>query len=316
MLNFRRDGTFTIVQLTDLHWKDGGTDDTCTQDLVRQILIAERPDLVIITGDVIDKKECRDPLRSFEIALESVCESGIPWAFVFGNHEYECGTDPLLFAALLKRLPNCLYEMGPENVRGYSNYSLPIYGSHSVSVEAVLYLLDSGSKTNMDFGGSDWIHWSQIAWYRSESEQFRVKHGEEPLPSLAFFHIPLPEYDEVWTHHVCFGNKFKKVSSPKVNSGLFASMVEMGDVMGTFVGHCHLNDYYGELHGIRLCYARLSGIGAKGPIGYARGARVIRLYEGERAFDVWQRLEGGVMLDKQPEHTPDGIHVLLQEFKE
>ncbi|GGI44809.1 hypothetical protein GCM10008018_08950 [Paenibacillus marchantiophytorum] len=70
MLNLRRDGTFTIVQLTDLHWKDGGAYDYLrSQDLIREILRAEKPDLVIITGDVVDKKECPDPLLSIEQAV-------------------------------------------------------------------------------------------------------------------------------------------------------------------------------------------------------------------------------------------------------
>lgn len=58
-------------------------------------------------------------------------------------------------------------------------------------------------------------------------------------------------------------------------------MVEMGDVMGTFVGHNHHNDFFGDLHGIRLCYSRVSGYG-KGREDFARGARIIMLKEGER----------------------------------
>jgi hypothetical protein len=65
----------------------------------------------------------------------------------------------------------------------------------------------------------------------------------------------------------------------------------MGDVMGTFAGHDHLNDYIGELHGIRLGYGRATGYNTYGKEGFPRGARVIQLFEGERRFDTWIRLD-------------------------
>ena len=90
------------------------------------------------------------------------------------------------------------------------------------------------------------------------------------------------------------GIKHEEVCCPKLNSGLFAAMVEMGDVMGTFVGHDHDNDYCGTLHDIRLCFGRVTGYNTYGSL--SRGARVIRLQEGSHSFDTWQRLEGGGIL--------------------
>ncbi|MFD1904519.1 hypothetical protein ACFTAO_37175 [Paenibacillus rhizoplanae] len=46
-LSFRPDGTFTIVQFTDLHWMDGRAEDQQTRELMELVLKAERPDLVI-----------------------------------------------------------------------------------------------------------------------------------------------------------------------------------------------------------------------------------------------------------------------------
>ncbi|WP_248924659.1 metallophosphoesterase family protein [Paenibacillus hamazuiensis] len=310
MLSFREDGSFTIVQLTDLHWKDGGPLDTRTERFIRSVLEAENPDLVAITGDVIDKKECAEPLAAFERAVSPICEAGVPWAFVLGNHEHECGIHPLLFAAMLRRLPHSLYSAGPEKVRGWSNYVLPVRGFRSTRPAAALFMFDSGGKTAMPFGGTEWIHSSQIEWYRREAEKLAAAGGGKPLPSLAFFHIPLPEYKEVWDRCVCYGNKLKETDCPKINSGLFAALVESGGMMGTFAGHCHLNDYYGDLYGIRLCYARASGIGAKGPDEYERGARVVRLYEGRRTFELWQRLENGKTIMAPTEHEPEDFRLI------
>jgi hypothetical protein len=306
-LQFRQDGSFTIVQFTDIHWKDGSANDWCTDALIREVITAEKPDLIVITGDVIHKKETPQPLSAFRQALSAITDSGIPWAFVFGNHELEAEVEPDQLVDILQQLPNSLFETGPSHIQGLSNYVLPIRGSRSEATCALLYLLDTGAKTKMPFGGATWVHRNQIDWYLQQSAAMTERNGGSPLPALAFFHIPLPEYNEIWDFRICYGSQNKGIDSPRINSGLFAAMVEMGDVMGTFVGHDHLNDFYGDLHGIRLCYSRLSGFSGKAPEDFPRGARVIKLHEGERSFETWQRLDDGSVLSEVPVHLPEGI---------
>jgi hypothetical protein len=78
----------------------------------------------------------------------------------------------------------------------------------------------------------------------------------------------------------------------------------MGGVMGTFAGHDHINDYWGELHGIKLCYGRATGYNTYGKEGFPRGVRIIRLWQGEYSFETWLRLEDGSVISQQPEHLP------------
>ncbi len=59
-LHFRADGTFTIVQFTDLHVKNGEPQDEETVALMAAILEAEQPDLAVLSGDVVDGKGSRD----------------------------------------------------------------------------------------------------------------------------------------------------------------------------------------------------------------------------------------------------------------
>jgi hypothetical protein len=117
-------------------------------------------------------------------------------------------------------------------------------------------------------------------------------------------HIPLPEYDQVWRVRPCFGNKLEGVSSPSLNSGFFSALFETATVMGVFAGHDHLNDYEGDLHGIRLCYGRAGGFNCYGREGFLRGARLIRLREGARHFDTWLYLEDGSRVTDPPRHDP------------
>ena len=67
------------------------------------------------------------------------------------------------------------------------------------------------------------------------------------------------------------------------NSGMFNAILERGDVKGVFVGHDHVNDYYGNYYGVLLGYAPGTGFGAYGLPGAdrnrMRGGRVSELTE-------------------------------------
>ncbi len=54
-LRFRPDGTSYIVQITDVHWREGGPEDQRSRALLEMVLDSERPDLVAITGDLIER---------------------------------------------------------------------------------------------------------------------------------------------------------------------------------------------------------------------------------------------------------------------
>lgn len=113
----------------------------------------------------------------------------------------------------------------------------------------------------------------------------------------------------MWDYHPCHGVKYEPVCGPVINTGLFAALVDAGDVMSVFVGHEHVNDFHGELLGIRMGYGRGTGYGTYGREGFPRGARVFRLHEGERHFDTWLRLDDGSVITVQPLHEPRGRRV-------
>ncbi|MNE76340.1 hypothetical protein D3C80_1725700 [compost metagenome] len=108
----------------------------------------------------------------------------------------------------------------------------------------------------------------------------------------------------MWNTQICYGHQFERVCSPVINSGLFAALLEMEDVRGTFCGHDHVNDYTGSLHGIRLCYGRATGYNTYGREDFMRGARIIRMTLGSKDFETWLRLEDGSAIMEQPVHEP------------
>ncbi|WP_430112429.1 metallophosphoesterase family protein [Paenibacillus lautus] len=313
-LKFREDGTFVIVQFSDVEFIDAEDLDpetplldSVTKATMERIIAIEQPDLVVFAGDLTASARSKDPLQSFRSAVAVAEENRVAWAAVFGNHDSE-GSLPrkrMHEEQLLHEY--CVAQPDPPGVSGAGNYVLTIddrAGKPAVS----LFFLDSGDYSPIDaVGGYDWIRRDQIEWYVSESRQLAEQNGGAPLPALAFFHIPLPEYDEVWKTSVCEGHCSEWISSPKVNSGLFAAMVELGDVMGTFVGHDHSNDYCGTLHGIRLCYGRstryVSYVDGVRKDKFPTGARVIRLKAGERQFETWIRQSDGLIAEL-PIHKP------------
>jgi 3',5'-cyclic AMP phosphodiesterase CpdA len=308
-LRFRGDGTFTILQLTDVHWRNGDEADRRSGALIELALEQEAPDLVALTGDIVSGDESADPGAAYRAVVAPIEARGIPWAAVFGNHDDEgiASREELLEAQ--RALPHSLTERGPRGVTGVGNYVLRLAASATDQLAAALYFIDSGAYNALGIGHYAWIARDQIAWYARTSARLRDEHaalgGGARLPALAFFHIPLPEYEDVWGTAVCRGHRHEPVCGPSANSGFFAALLEAGDVFGTFCGHDHVNDFEGELHGIRLCYGRATGFSPYGREGFLRGARVIRLFEGERRFDTWVRLEDG-SVPEPPVHEPAG----------
>lgn len=70
----------------------------------------------------------------------------------------------------------------------------------------------------------------------------------QAAPALAYFHIPLPEFSNLEPGHIT-GVKQEGISSADINSGFLTTLLEAGDVKAAFVGHDHLNDFCGDVHG-------------------------------------------------------------------
>jgi len=291
-LHFRDNGDFKIVQFTDMHLED--TVAGIVFKLVDEIIDIEKPDLVIITGDVTFQPRVDALLTKLAAVF---ADNKVYWTAVLGNHDAESESGPSRqeVSDLIRSLP---YNMNGcvKGIKGATNFILPVAGKTN-NGEALLYFFDSNSYNklkNRVQGYYDWIDISQINWYLRESTSHTKRNGGIPVPSLAFFHIPFPEYGTLWEQDslLCIGSKHEEVSCPQVNSGLCTSMLECGDIMGVFTGHDHVNDYIGCYNGLALAYGRFSG--TFNIYGFLTpGARVIVLKEGKREFETWIREKGG-----------------------
>ena len=297
-LKFRKDSTFHIVQFTDIHWNNSRPDLMLpVRKCMECVLDAEHPDLVILTGDIFTGTPNRAVVDS---VLAPIIGRKLQWAVTFGNHDDEQDMTREQLYEYLSTLPGNLTST-VKGISGVTNYILPVTGNGSDRIASAIYVFDSHAYSAAEATkGYDWIKRDQIRWYESCSRSLTQANGGKPLPALAFFHIPLPEYNYAAQDEksLLIGTRKEKSCAPVVNSGLFTALLDVGDVMATFVGHDHVNDYLTLYKGIVLGYGRFTGGNTTyHDIPGGNGARVIILKEGKRDFRTYVRLRSGKVKD-------------------
>ena len=152
------------------------------------------------------------------------------FAAVFGNHDEEANLDRDELMDVYMKYPGFLGEAGPSDIHGYGNYILTIDGE--TGPEFNRWFFDSGDYSKFSgIDGYDWVWGDQIQWYVRESKE-REAANNGTLNSFAFFHIPLPEYEIMLEEVEISGLHNEGVCHGALNSGLFATMVERGEIKG------------------------------------------------------------------------------------
>ena len=297
-LRFNSNHKFKIVQFTDVHWIYDDPKSEEAAERMREVLDAERPDLVVYTGDIIFAKPAAPALQR---ALEPAIERGIPFAVTWGNHDDEQDMTRAELSAYIKDMKGNLTSH-TEGISGQTNYTLSVKSSDGRRDAAVLYIFDSHSYSKIErVNGYDWIKHDQVAWYIEQSKAFTAKNGGTPLPALAFMHIPLPEMRDMTQNQNIYmvGTRKEMVCAPEINTDLATAMLSAGDVMGLFVGHDHVNDYVVDWYGILMGYGRFTGgKTVYHDIPQGNGARVIELTEGSRDIHTWIRIKDGKVINE------------------
>ena len=250
-LQFNKDGKFKIVQFTDVHFKYKNPASDIALERINQVLDEEQPDFVIFTGDVVYSAPADKGMLQ---VLEQVSKRKLPFVVTFGNHDNEQGMTREQLYDIIRQVPGNLM---PDRGSVLSpDYVLTVKASSDAKKDAaVLYCMDSHSYSPLkDVKGYAWLTFDQVNWYRQQSAAYTARNGGKPLPALAFFHIPVPEYNEAASDEnaILRGTRMEEACAPKLNTGMFTAMKESGDVMGIFVGHDHDNDYAVMWKGILL----------------------------------------------------------------
>jgi len=295
-LKFNSLGKFKVVQFTDIHYVAGAEPSKHSISMMESTLEAEKPDLVVFTGDIVVNVPTK---QGWDEVLDVVIKRNIPYMVTFGNHDDEKDmrrNEVAEYVATKKLLVNNTVKI--DNVDGYLNAAVPVMGKNN-QPGAIIYAMDSHAySTNPKIKGYGWFSPNQVDWFTKMSSSFK-RPGADTLAALAFFHIPLPEYTTAFndTKNKRLGVRYEAECPPAINTGMFAAMLQAGDVLGTFVGHDHVNDYLVDYYGIALSYGCWSGSSNT----YQRnknGARIIELTEGNRGFHTYIREFDGHILYK------------------
>lgn len=281
---FTTDKDMKVMQLTDVHIGGGFMStkkDAMAINAVASMISAEKPDLVIVTGDIAypvpfqsGTFNNKTGARLFASLMEQL---GVYWAPAFGNHDTEAYSyfsrkDISKFYSNKEKYPHCLYQAGPENIDGYGNYIIKQQKSNG-EINQAFVILDSGSYVDNDYFGIMWKydcpHKNQVEWYKEQIAILTKENNGNTPKSLMYFHIPPINMQSAYyeyrdndfkdTQNVKYlygkaGEHSKVVYSSNYDYGLFDAVKELGSTQGIFFGHDHINNFSLMVDGVQLGY--------------------------------------------------------------
>ncbi len=318
VIKFGDDGKLKILHITDTHLKNNHNLDP-TILLVESACDAEKPDIVMLTGDIVLNCDDAEDTKKLINALMNIFDSRkIPVAVTFGNHDSEQGAMSREELMAYYNTFSCSVSLDDgEELSGCGTYNIPVLSSDGEKVKFNLWVFDSGDYD--EEGRYSCVQADQIEWYKKSSRRLRELNGGEAVNSLVFQHIIVGEiYDALkksdkWKSysykHLYNEDEYYMFDDKKVNYGTiretpcpgynnygqFEAMVSKGDVLAMFSGHDHTNAFGVQYKGIDIVNSlstRYIGLFHSTQCGY----RVIEVDESDtstyetrvvRMFDIY-----------------------------
>lgn len=284
------DEQFKILTCTDMHICTDQSEFTFT--VFSRFLDKEKPDLVLLLGDNIvgrSDTEMQDKLKNFFEERKQY------WGFVLGNHdsEYKIAKDiksaeakgPLseeekeairasgrkwMFDTLAGGAYCIVRDEENEGVYGSGNCVVNIRNSKGITQS--LFFFDSGDYVygvkRKAYGSEKrcygFIRDSQINMYKRRLTELTAENGGILPRSMAFFHIPLPEFQKAYTAAkwksgaatLIYGNNYERVCASDCDAGAFEAFRSSGSTHAVVCGHDHKNDSSIMYKGVRLMYSQ------------------------------------------------------------
>jgi len=273
-----KDGKFKILIFSDV--QDGYPiyDDAII--FMNEAIEKTNPDLVVFLGDnVMSAPTEEEYWMGYDQMFAPCVEHGVPFTFVFGNHDDE-SAPTITKEQMLEKLQSfdgCLaYDADPA-LHGCATHNLEILSTDGSHTAYNLWLMDSGDYALAEDGTEhyDCVRADQIKWYEETSKALEEKEGQL-VPSMMFQHIvPADVAQQVMVtvpfHLGVLGKDMEDGTSvtylPNIfgfesglvgeapcpsteNEGQWDSLVARGDVKAVFFGHDHTNTYKANVKGV------------------------------------------------------------------
>ncbi len=304
-LRFGKNGSFKILALSDI--QECCVFNPKSLENIEKMLDSRQPDLVLLVGDNCNgpKIETEAQLKQYiSMVAEPFERRKIPWAQVWGNHDHDVKQDKEEHQALYMSYPHNVSDTVRE-ITGQSNFVLPIYSSSSDDIVFNIWGLDSGPqvfehtasgmteqmarealaiKKRVHPNQSRWgyVCFDQLMWYYNTSRELELREGRK-IPALLATHVaPYEICATTGNPEQCgtVGEYPEHMNLGLLNSGLFAAVLQRGDVKAICSGHSHDDIQSGSYCGITLCNTGSIGdscYGAK----ERKGGRIFELCESE-----------------------------------
>ena len=306
-----KNGKFKILLLGDIHDRynihsnellNKASD---TSLLITKAVQELKPDLVIYLGDNASAENEQQMRSVISRIVYPFSVKNIPMAFIYGNHDHEHGVSIKTQTKLFCEYDNCYMTNADDGFSDNGNYNLLIKDSNGEKDILNLWFINSNNRAaDEELSYYDWVHDNQIEWYKKRAEEIKESNGGVTVPALLFQHIPVPEEYELLREakatellnsvkgHGSHCDKYYVLKQevegylgegpavPDINSGEFAAWKEVGDVMGAFFGHDHMNDFAGYVDGILLAQNKTAGFFPYTD-GCRAGVRLITLDEND-----------------------------------
>lgn len=254
----KKDEDFVILNLADIQLCDL-EDIPHFSTIHREItyLVEKiKPDLITLTGDQTWSNENLISLKSIISWLDRY---KIPYAPVFGNHDYGNGGDIAVASQnyccdLYEKGKYSLFKRGPSNLGSYGNYVINI--TEDGKIYKTLYMMDLGYGDSITDMQKEWLEWN--------AEGIRKYNSNKYSEGMCFMHKPIPEYakayekyietgegnvGEVYCHFSLYGSK---------QNGFFETLKDNG-VLDIVCGHQHGNSFTLFYDDVRLTFALKTG---------------------------------------------------------
>ena len=203
-----------VLQFSDLHFTQDDERNDVSLNLMIDTLQREKPDFVVLTGDIITRPRGR--ARAVQLA-EIFERMGIYWCYCLGNHEGDSAPYTLSReenVSIWAAYDHCLLE---DNVKktsdgttvwGLGNTVVNLLGADYKVVQSMIFM-DSGNKISkedyealtaageeIEKNSYDYLKDSQKVWYE---EQVRAVTEDltNGVKTMLFIHIPLVEQSYV-----------------------------------------------------------------------------------------------------------------------
>ena len=233
---FTTDKDFKVLQLTDVHIGGGFLsvdEDKKAINAVAAMITEEKPDLVIVTGDISFAVPYISGTINNAIAhrlfIRLMERLEIPWTVNFGNHDSEAynyyGRTAVSEMYADKSLKYCLFTPDGD-LSGEGNHIINVKNSAGLITQS-FYMIDTHAYTDKDPFGIKWdydyVKEDQIAWYAGMVEKYNTAnkqvydtlsdkqkeaYADQVAPkSLMFMHIPLTEVKAAYDEYVANDRK-------------------------------------------------------------------------------------------------------------